>query len=109
VPLLIEQDVFRLQIPVDDVVVVQRGEGQKDLGNVEAGAPLLELAAFLLHVLEELAAGLVIHDKVEVRVGLEGVLEADEEGRGVEAGVLQDLALGEDVGFGLGAVNGGFA
>lgn len=94
---------------------MQGFEGEEDLGEVEADVVLVpEATAAGREVLKELAAcrvvspaspwvkgfvrtTLVVHDEVEVFLGLEAELETDEEGRVGGLRMLKDLALGEDV------------
>jgi len=75
----IEQNVFGLEIAVDDIVLVQMFEGEDEFGNVESSAFLGE-ATLALQVPEELASGLVVGDKVELGGALEREFETDEEG-----------------------------
>lgn len=82
-------------LPIHDVVLVEVLERKDKLSDVEACALFAE-AGLALEVPEELAAALEVGDEVEVGVGLEGELEADEEG--ALEGALEDLALADGVG-----------
>jgi hypothetical protein len=73
VPRGVEDEVLGLEVPVDDAAGVEVVEGAGDLGGVEAGALLPELAA-LGEVVVELAA-------------VEEVWEAKEKGRREAGGV----------------------
>ena len=61
----IEQDVFRLQVTVDNVVVVEVLQCQDELSNVELRPGFLE-SSFPLKVPEKFASRHVVSDQVEV-------------------------------------------
>jgi hypothetical protein len=96
-----------LPVPIDNIAFVEVVESQGDFRGIEANPLFGESAAFALEILEELAAGLVVHDQIcvlelprvrsrggmhaktgtrwvglftELRIGLERELEADEKG-----------------------------
>lgn len=79
VPVLVHQDIFRLQIAVDDVFRVQVAQGHGDLNGIEAGA-LLREASDLAEVHEELAAAHEAHDEENLLLRLEDVAHANKEG-----------------------------
>lgn len=93
-----EEEVFGLEVAVRDFVRVEVFDGFEDLKVVVRGFGLLE--AFLLDdSLEELAAADVLHDEVDLGVGLEDLEELD------DVGVAK---LAEDVDFSLDASEIGF-
>lgn len=87
VTLFREEQVLGLEVAVDDASVVQVLQRQQDLGGVEADA-LLGEAAVVLEVEEELATVHKVQHKVQLLVGLERVVQVDQEGM---------LQLGQDV------------
>ena len=74
-----EEDVIGLEIPVDDVPLVEVLEGKRDLGDVEAGHLLVEEPVDGEQGLE-VPADEVLHDEENVVRGLEAIEEADDEG-----------------------------
>lgn len=62
---LLHEDVLGLEVAVDDVVVVQVFDGQDDLGDVELGDVLLEVAADV-QGLREVSLVAVVDYHVEV-------------------------------------------
>mmetsp|Transcript_30376 Transcript_30376/g.97927 ORF Transcript_30376/g.97927 Transcript_30376/m.97927 type:complete len:250 (+) Transcript_30376:554-1303(+) len=85
----VEEDVLRLEVPVDDAEGVDVLEGEGELRGVEPRASFAELAD-LLEMAEEFAPGAVVEDEVELLPRLEGRVEADDEG---VLHVAQDGAL----------------
>jgi hypothetical protein len=81
-------------VPVHDVILVQVLQRQDQLRYVKPRAVLAE-SALLLQVPKQLAATLVIGDKVKLFLRLERKFEADEEG--TFQGALQNLALANGV------------
>mmetsp|Transcript_11936 Transcript_11936/g.24230 ORF Transcript_11936/g.24230 Transcript_11936/m.24230 type:complete len:330 (-) Transcript_11936:2835-3824(-) len=79
VPVSLQEHVLRLQVPVNDVDVVQGLEGERDLANVELSPALLH-PAHLAEEGEEVAPLDEVHDHVQLRVGLEGVRKRHHEG-----------------------------
>ena len=77
----VDEKIFRLQIPIDDVQAVEVLEGQSDLGRVEPG-PCLAESTDLAKVLEHLSSGHKLHHHEQVGVVLEVTLHADVEGKG---------------------------
>mmetsp|Transcript_58483 Transcript_58483/g.163922 ORF Transcript_58483/g.163922 Transcript_58483/m.163922 type:complete len:330 (+) Transcript_58483:68-1057(+) len=86
----VEEQVLRLQIAVDDAQAVQVCDGRGHLRRVEDRSALAEPAC-AAQVVEQLAPGAELHDHVELRRGLEGVVKRHDEG--VRHG-LQDRPLG---------------
>ena len=70
VALVVEEDVVQLQIAVDDALLVEEVERQRDLGRVEAGV-LLGQAPLALHVEHQVAAAHELDDEEEARRRLE--------------------------------------
>lgn len=81
VALVVDQQVLRLQIPIDQVQIVQILKGEHNLGGIEARMGLRE-AADLAQMREHLTARHVLEDHVEIGVVLEVILEADEKRKG---------------------------
>lgn len=90
----VEKDVLGLEVTVHNVVLVEMLKGQHKLSNVEPCTVLGEAALFL-EMPEQLSTALVVGDEVELLLGLEGELEADEEGALERA--LENLALADGV------------
>lgn len=78
VPVLVHQNIFRLQIAVDDVFRVQVAQGHGDLNGIEAGA-LLREASHLAEVHEELAATHESHNEENLLFCLEYIAHTDKE------------------------------
>lgn len=93
VTLRVDQEVLRLQVPVDQIQVVEVLESEHDLSGIETRMGLGE-AADLAQVREHLATGHVLQHHVEVRIVFEVKPQADEEGEGDR---LQDALLVEGV------------
>jgi len=79
VPISVQQDIFWLEVSVEDARFVEVAEGQRDLGGVELD-DLLREPPFLGQVLIQLSARYEIHDKVDVEGFLEDILHLDYEG-----------------------------
>ena len=92
----IQQDILRLEVAVDNVVLVQMPQREDELGNVEL-RPLLHKAALLLQMPEQLAARHVIRDEVQIRRGLERELQAHDERRLGRRRAHQDIPLADRV------------
>lgn len=89
---LSEQNVFRFDIAIDDVVLVEVGEPQEYFDDVEPGNILSESFVFLDEP-EEFASRAVL-DNEDEKVGcFEGELHVDEEGM---AGAFHDVPLVHD-------------
>lgn len=89
----VQQDVFGFEIAIDEAEKVEVFEGQQHFGGVELGHGLRQaLFGLLLQCSEELAAGAVLHDEVDVLFGLEAVEQAHDEGM---LGRRQNLSLCE--------------
>ena len=77
---LVQQDVFGLEVAVDEAHEVQVLERSRHLGRVEPGVVLEDaLAGARLQGPEELAAAAVFHAQIQVVLRLEGVVEGDDE------------------------------
>lgn len=61
---MVKQDVLRLEVTVDDSVLVEHAEGFDELGSVEASSPLAKLLV-LPQVVEQLSTVEEIHHEVE--------------------------------------------
>jgi len=71
---LVYHDVFGLQVPVNDVILVQVGYRREDLGDVDARVALLE-PPVALQQLAEVTQRAVLQDEEEIVVVLEGVAQ----------------------------------
>jgi len=78
VTLIVEQDIFWLEIAVDDVEAVQALEGAQQLSRVETTAVDIE-TLFPLQMMEQLAAVDKSKNEVELLGTLEGKLEGNDE------------------------------
>lgn len=88
VPILVHQDVLRLQVTVDDVLGVEMTECHGDLNGVEAGT-LLREASHLSQVHEKFTATNESHHEENLLLRLEHVAHTDKEGViGLEQDVL---------------------
>lgn len=87
----VHENVLRLEVPVDDLVLVEVFQSQHYLGAVEDGPDLRELGG-LPDVEEQFAPLHEVHDHVEFPLGLEGAVQLDDVG--VVVHVFQDLSLG---------------
>ena len=92
-PLVVEQDVLRLQVPVDDLFVVQVLNGEEQLSNVEAGL-MLRKGDFPSQMEAQVLARTVVESQVEVVRSLKGEVQVDDEGM---AGLLEDVGLDDGV------------
>ena len=72
----IQDDVFRLEISVDDVDAVKVLDGEQDLRQVEAGHALLH-SVRLLEKVEEVSAGVILGDEEDLLLRLERADEFD--------------------------------
>jgi len=73
VTICIEEDIFRLQISIDNTVLVEAFECAQDLSCIEDRPRLCE-PALLLEVIEELPSIEEVHDEVELRRCLESIV-----------------------------------
>ena len=71
VAISIDEQILRLEVPIDDLLVVQVLEGHDDHGRVEAAPPLRE-ALLEAQQAEELAAERELEEEVERLRVLEG-------------------------------------
>ena len=71
---MIEQNILRLEIPIDDTVGVEAPECFDELSCIEASPPLAKLLIFA-QVVEQLAAIEEIHDEVELGGRLERIVQ----------------------------------
>ena len=78
IALFIKEHVFRLQIAVHNIMLVQVAKGESDLSDEEASNGLVE-AALLAQVVEEGATTYVLHEEVETVVVLEDVVHLQDE------------------------------
>lgn len=74
VALRVQENIFGLQVSVDDAVRVQAANGLDHLGSVDLGSELVELA-FFSQICEHLASIEEVDDEVELGFGLEGVVQ----------------------------------
>ena len=86
---MVQKDILRLQVSVDDAVLVETTEGFDELGRVETGSPLTKLLV-LAQMVEELATVQEVHHEVEFGGRLESILELYDE-RAVD--LLKDVTL----------------
>mmetsp|Transcript_9075 Transcript_9075/g.15324 ORF Transcript_9075/g.15324 Transcript_9075/m.15324 type:complete len:255 (-) Transcript_9075:287-1051(-) len=75
---VVEHYVVRLEVPVDNVALVQVLEGQEDLGDVESG-PVLGEASLVGNYFAEITAGAEVEDEEELGLGLERVVKVHDE------------------------------
>lgn len=105
VPVDVQHDVVGLQVPENDVALVQVLQGEHDLGQVHADAVLVESEGsrlrngeqgllLLLEMLGQVAAGTVVQDQEQLVCGLEGAVQLHDEGVVRDA---QHVALGHGV------------
>ena len=73
VSFMVQENVLRLQVTVDDSILVEISERFNELRGVEACPPLAELLVFA-QMVKELAAIEEIHDKVELGGSLERIM-----------------------------------
>jgi hypothetical protein len=78
-PFGVEEDVFRLEVPVDDAVLMQALEGQQNLCGIKSSSVFRE-PLFSPEVIEELAAVQKVNDEIQLLRGLESVMQSDDEG-----------------------------
>ena len=89
VTLRVEKYVFRLQISIDDTVLVEVLEGEDDLGGIEPSSVFTE-SNLVAQMEEEFSTIEEVCDEVEALSRLEGVMELDHE-RVID--LLHDIAL----------------
>ena len=89
VAILTHEDVLRLQITIDNLLLMQMAKGESHGQRVELG-PLLGELTRLAQVHEQLATTHKLHDEVDSRVRLEDEFHADEERM---ISLLQNLLL----------------
>jgi hypothetical protein len=78
VTIFTHKDVLRLQVTVNNLLLMEMTDSQGDGKRVELGALLRELPS-LPEMSEELTTTDETHDEVELGVSLENVLHTDEE------------------------------
>lgn len=78
VPIRGNQDVFRLKITVNDILAMKVLKNEDQLSSIEGGLVGLE-HAFFSEMSEELAAGDVFHEEVNVLAVLVHAFEVDDE------------------------------
>jgi hypothetical protein len=74
VAVLVDKNVLRLKIAVDDALEMQVLQGEDDLSGVELASVFLK-AAFVGKMVKELTAVYKVHDQVEVLTVLERKVE----------------------------------
>ena len=77
VTFLVEENVLRLHIPVEDIVLVEMSDAHNHLRDVEPRAVLAETVA-LLQVVEERSPREKLHPEIQLPLGLERELQAAE-------------------------------
>ena len=92
-PIGVNENIFRLEISVDDIQGVDVLDGEDYLGDVEAGLVFFEDLLFV-QMVGEVAAWAVVEDHVQVVGGLETVVHFDHVW---VRGLLQDVAFGDGV------------
>jgi hypothetical protein len=92
VSILSKQDVLGLDIPVDDAALVEVGESEEDLDDIEPGDVLIE-SSVAFDESEQLSSGAVLDNEDEKLLSLECEFHLNEEGMG---GILHDVALVHD-------------
>lgn len=93
VPGIIQQDILRLQVTINNIEPVKMFQRAKQLGGVEP-APVLVKLSFPLQMVEEFSAIHETHHKVQFVGGLEGKLKGDDEWVVHQS---ENGALGKDV------------
>ena len=86
---MIKQHVFRLEISIDNTIVMQAAEAFNKLGCIEAGPSLAELLV-LSQVVKQLAPVQEVHHKIELGWRLESVVQFHNEWT---VDFLQDISL----------------
>jgi len=76
--LLVQHHIVRLEVALDDVVLVQVLDGQQDLGDLELGRVLVKLLELVLD-LPQVAARALLHDEEQLLASLEGPEELHDE------------------------------
>lgn len=95
--LLVDQNILRLQIAVDDPKIVDVREGNNDLRSVERNSGFVKTLRFLflgLDVCEKFTAADKLHNEVKLVFSLERKLHVHDEGRPDRC---EDLTLSHDV------------
>lgn len=77
VAFLVEENVLRLHIPVEDIVLVEMADAHNHLRDVEPCAVLAETVT-LLQVVEERSPREKLHSEIQLPLGLERELQAAE-------------------------------
>lgn len=90
VPFVVEQHVLRLQVPVDDSILVEAAEGLDELCCVEACAPLAKFLV-LPQMVEQFTAVQKVHHEVELGRCLESVVQLHDEWT---VDLFEDVSLG---------------
>ena len=97
---MIKENVFRLEIPIDDTVSVETSKSFNELSCIKTCSPLAKLL-ILSQVVEKLATVQEIHDEVELGWRLESIMKLHNEWT---INLLQDvslsLSLNEEIPFG---------
>lgn len=93
VAVCVDEDVFGLDVPVHDVLLVHVLEAQQDLTHVEL-RQLLREAPLLQQVEEQFAASANVHDEVELAGALERPMQLDK--KGMVAKLLHHTSLAQN-------------
>lgn len=76
--IVVQDDVIRLEVPVDDVPFVEVSQSEQDLSAVESCAVFGE-PALVGDNFTEVTARTKVEDEEELGLGLEGVVQVDNE------------------------------
>lgn len=79
VALVVQDDVLRLQVTVNDSILMKAFKGTNELGSIEA-CPGLGEALLLSQMIEELPSIEEVHNEIELLGGLERVVQLHDEG-----------------------------
>mmetsp|Transcript_4418 Transcript_4418/g.13405 ORF Transcript_4418/g.13405 Transcript_4418/m.13405 type:complete len:297 (+) Transcript_4418:2204-3094(+) len=102
VPILIDEDIFRLQVTIHCSQVVNEVDGQDNFTEKMFDHVLLQVELMRLQVIVQVTAGTKLRHHVQVSFGLEGVLQLHNEG--VSCRHFQHESLVEGSSHGLSAV-----
>jgi len=76
---MVEENVFRLQIPINNTLLVESLKSEDNFSSVEADSLLRELL-FSAKMVEEFPSIQKVHDHVQLVLSLESVVHGHEEG-----------------------------
>ena len=77
---LVNQNIFQLEVSVDQTQIVEVLQAQEDLTEVEPHGLLLKVAMVVAELVEEVGALHVLHHQTQLGPGLEVALVANDEG-----------------------------